>query len=541
MNGGFSMKITFLGAARTVTGSCYLIELGTHKILVDCGMFQGSKLIKAFNEKDFLFNPADIEAVVLTHAHVDHSGLLPKLVKEGFKGIIHATKSTQELCSILLPDSAHIQEGDAEFANRKGMRAGKKFVEPLFTVDDAVRTLKYFRIHNFGQVFDVIPGISVKFKVAGHILGSAFVEMTIKENGQKTQLIFTGDIGQPNQPIIEDPATVADADFVITESTYGDRLHEVYDKEAELAKIINDTVEKGGNVVIPAFAVGRTQVLLYYFQKLQAEGKIPEIPIYVDSPMANKATQITMTNPAEYDEEARALYEMQGRRLVDMHNLRFTATPQESVAINDTPGSKIILSASGMADAGRILHHLKHNLWRSDCAVIFAGYQADGSMGRQIIDGAKKVKIMGETISVNATIYNMKGFSAHADKEQLLTWFSGMKNVPKAFFVTHGELDASMTLADELGRRLGTAAYIPHFGDCVEIHGTGWQIHESDIVTVEPAALELRAYMRNIERDYLQQRTKIEQIVSRDAAKAAQIRKKIEKLRKHMDDLLKDL
>lgn len=535
------MKITFLGAARTVTGSCYLIELGKYKVLVDCGMFQGSKLVKAFNEKDFLFNPGEIDAVILTHAHVDHSGLLPKLVKEGFAKTIHSTKSTQELCSILLPDSAHIQESDAEFANRKGMRAGKKFIEPLFTVDDAVRTLKHFRIHDFGKEFEVVPGINAKFKVAGHILGSAFVEIIITENNKKTQLLFTGDIGQPNQPIIEDPATVADADFVITESTYGNRIHEVYDKEAELAKIVNDTVAKGGNVVIPAFAVGRTQVLLYYFQKLQAEGKIPELPIYVDSPMANKATQITMTNPAEYDEEARALYEMQGRRLVDMHNLHFTATPQESVAINDMPGSKIIMSASGMADAGRILHHLKHNLWRKECAIVFAGYQADGSMGRQIIDGIKKVKIMGETISVNATIYNMKGFSAHADKEQLLNWFSGMKNVPKAFFVTHGELDAAMTLADSLERNLGTAAYIPHFGDCVEINGTGWQVHESDIVSVEPAALELRAYLHNIERDYLQQRTKIEQVVSRDASKAIQIRKKMDKLRKYMEDLLKDI
>lgn len=535
------MKITFLGAARTVTGSCYLMETGGHKILVDCGMFQGSKLVKAFNEKEFLFNPGDIEAVVLTHAHVDHSGLLPKLVKEGFQGPIHATKSTQELCSILLPDSAHIQEGDAELANRKGMRAGKKWVEPLFTVDDAARTMTHFRIHDFNQEFQVVPGINVIFKVAGHILGSAFVEVTVKETDKTTRLLFTGDIGQPNQPIIEDPANLGAVDFVITESTYGNRIHEVYDKEAELAKIINSTVEKGGNVIIPAFAVGRTQVLLYYFQKLQAEGKIPEIPIYVDSPMANKATQITMTNPAEYDEEARALYEMQGRRLVSMSNLHFTATPQESMAINDTPGSKIILSASGMADAGRILHHLKHNLWREDSAVVFAGYQAEGSMGRQIIEGARKVKIMGETISVNATIYNMKGFSAHADKQQLLAWFGGMPKVPRAFFVTHGEIDASMALADSLGRNLGTATYIPHFGDCVEISGNNWQIHESDVVTAEPAALELRAYLKSVENDYLQQRAKIKQIVARDGLKAVQIRKKVEKLRKYMYEMFKDL
>lgn len=534
------MKITFLGAARTVTGSCYLIEVGEKKMLVDCGMFQGSKLVKAFNEKNFLFHPGEIDAVVLTHAHVDHSGLLPKLVKEGFHGPIYCTKSTEELCSILLPDSAHIQESDAEFANRKGMRAGKNFVEPLFTVDDANRALKLFRVRDFGREFGVIPGVRVTLRVAGHILGSAFVEMSVEEEGERTRLIFTGDIGQPNQPIIDDPSKLPPADFVITESTYGNRVHEAYDKEGELARIVCDTVAKGGNVIIPAFAVGRTQVLLYYFQKLISEGKMPEVPIYVDSPMANRATAITMTNPEEYDEEARALYEMQGRRLVAMHNLRFTATAQESMAINDAPGAKIILSASGMADAGRILHHLKHNLWREECCIVFAGYQAEGTMGRQLVEGAKRVKIMGETISVRATIYNLKGFSAHADKEQLLAWYGAMAQKPEAFFVTHGEIDASMTLAEELSRRLGTAAYVPHFADCAEIRGTSWQLHASEIADAEPAVLELRAYMQGLERDYLSARARIEQIVARDGAKASQARKKLAKLRKYMEDMLKE-
>lgn len=535
------MKITFLGATRTVTGSCYLLEIQKRKILIDCGMFQGTKLIKAFNEKNFLFNPHEVEAVILTHAHIDHSGLLPKLVKLGFLGKIHCTKSTKELCSILLPDSAHIQESDAEYANSKGMRAGKKLVLPLFTVDDAYKTMSHFEVHDFDEKFSVLPGVNVNFRVAGHILGSAFVEITVVEGTEKTKLVFTGDIGQPAQPIIEDPTILNNADFIITESIYGNRIHEKYDKEGELAKIINDTAKRGGNIIIPAFAVGRTQVLLYYFQKLQAEGKIPEIPIYVDSPMANKATQITLSNPDEYDEEARALCVMQGGRLVAMNNLHFTATVQESMAINDILGSKIIISASGMADAGRILHHLKHNLWRADSSVVFAGYQAEGTIGRSIIEGSKRVKIMGEDIRVNAKIYNMKGFSAHADKEQLLNWYSKLKYQPKAFFVTHGELDASMELADILRRRLGTAAYIPHFGDCAEIYGTSWQIHESEIVRVEPAAVELRAYLRNLERGYLLQRAKIEQIVSRDAGKAAFIRKKMEKLQKYMDELFRDI
>ena len=258
------MKLTFLGAARTVTGSCYLLEIGNKKMLVDCGMFQGSKSIKDFNERPFAFNPAEIDAMVLTHAHVDHSGLIPRLVKEGFKGRVHCTKSTQQLCTILLPDSAHIQESDAEYANRKGLRAGKSRVLPLFTVDDAYTALHYFYVHNFEEPFEVIPGVTAKLRVAGHILGSAVVRLEIEEDGKKTTMIFSGDVGQTNQPIIEDPTILEGADFVTTESTYGNRKHKVYDKEAELAKIINETVERGGNVIFPAFAVGRTQVLLYY-------------------------------------------------------------------------------------------------------------------------------------------------------------------------------------------------------------------------------------------------------------------------------------
>ena len=265
------MKLTFLGAARTVTGSCYLLEVNGKKMLVDCGMFQGSKSIKAFNEKPFAFNPAEIDAMVLTHAHVDHSGLIPRLVKEGFKGRVHCTKSTQQLCTILLPDSAHIQESDAEFANRKSQ------VEPLFTIDDAYIALQHFYVHNFEETFEVIPGVTAKLRVAGHILGSATVYLVIEENGKKTTMIFSGDVGQPKQPIVEDPSVLSGADFIITESTYGNRKHKAYDKEEELARIINETVERGGNVVIPAFAVGRTQVLLYYFQKLTQESGRPAL------------------------------------------------------------------------------------------------------------------------------------------------------------------------------------------------------------------------------------------------------------------------
>lgn len=535
------MKLTFLGAARTVTGSCYLLEVGGHKMLLDCGMFQGSKLVKSFNEREFMFAPNEIDAMVLTHAHVDHSGLIPKLAKQGFKGKVHCTKSTLELCNILLPDSAHIQESDIEQANRKGQRAGKKAQQPLFTVDDAYDALKLFKIHDFNETFQVVPGVEINFKKAGHILGSAIVEMTVKEEDKTTRLIFTGDIGQPNQPILEDPDAISGADFIITESTYGNRVHEAYDKLGDLEKIINETVDKGGNIIIPAFAVGRTQVLLYYFQKLLAEKRIPEIPIYVDSPMADKATKITLTNPGEYDEEARALYEMQGNHLVSMRNLHFTATAQESQAINGMEGSKIILSASGMAEAGRILHHLRHNLWREDSCVIFAGFQAEGSLGRKLTEGSKKVKIMGEDIVVRAKIYNMKGFSAHADKEQLIGWYGAMETMPKCFFVTHGEPDAAGALADELRRRLGVAAYVPSFGDCVEINGSEYRIEASELMDEQQSMLEAQQYLAQMESAYMQQKARLQQIVARDGDKADLVRKKMEKLRKYMDDLLSDI
>lgn len=536
------MKLTFLGATRMVTGSCYLLEVNGKKMLIDCGMYQGSKLVRQFNEREFAYAPADIDAVVLTHAHVDHSGLLPKLVKHGYQHDIHCTKSTQQLCTILLPDSAHIQEGDAEYANRKGLRAGKPSVEPLYSVDDAYITLRHFKVHDFNTTFEVIPGVKVTFLVAGHILGSAIVQLdVIEEDGNHTKMIFTGDVGQPNQPIIEDPTVISGADFITTESTYGNRVHEKYDKEEELAKIVNATVERGGNVIFPAFAVGRTQALLYYFQKLVQEKRIPEVPIYIDSPMAAKATGITLASKEEYDEETRAITSMQGDRLFAMPNVHFTLTPEESRMINYMEGPKIIMSASGMADAGRILHHLKHNLWRPECTVVFAGFLAEGTMGRRLVEGEKKVKIMGETIKVAAEIINLLGFSAHADKVQLMDWYKKMEEKPKAFFVTHGEYDAASQLAQDLQMELGTATYIPQYGDSVEIHGSDYKIEAAPEITDVPEVAALRDYLRTLEKDYLQYRTKIEQAVLRDSAKTPAIRKKLEKMRKYLDDMLGNL
>ena len=535
------MKITFLGAARMVTGSCYLLEVKGKKILVDCGMYQGSKLNRSFNERDFAFHPGMIDAVVLTHAHIDHSGLLPKLVKQGFSGRIHCTRVTEELCEILLPDSAHIQTSEAEYANRRGMRAGKPEVKPLYTIDDAEIALKHFEPHNYNEKIELFNGIYVTFRIAGHILGSSFVEFFIKEDGKETKIIFTGDVGQPNQPIIKDPSQVPNADFIITESTYGDRVHPVYDREEELRKVVNEAVERGGNLIMPAFAVGRTQVMLYYLKKLMEEKKIPEIPIIIDSPMAVKATQVTLTNPDEYDAEAKTIFD-KDRSLLALPQISYTQSAEESKAINLMQGPMIIISAAGMADAGRILHHLKHNLWRSDSTVLFAGFQAEGSMGRRLIEGAKRVKIMGEDIAVKAKIYYMEGFSAHADKEQMLAWFKQMDKKPQAFFVVHGEHSAAFAFADELQRTLGTATAIPQYGESVVIEGTTWHMEASKLVVEEvPEAQALRDSLHKFERDVVLYRTRIEQITARDSSKSAEIRKKLEKAKKYIDDMLKNI
>ena len=535
------MKIRFLGADKIVTGSCHMLEVNGKKILLDCGMFQGSKLIRDLNRREFAFNPGEIDAVVLSHAHVDHSGLLPKLVKEGFKGPIYCTHVTKELCEILLPDCGHIQEQDAEIATRKGLRAGRAEMKPIYTADDAYLALKQFVCFDYNENVEIVPGVTVRFRVAGHILGSAIVNLLIEENGKKTKLIFTGDIGQPNVPILDDPHQITGADVIITESPYGNRTHEPLEREKQLLDIMKEALARGGNVIIPAFAVGRTQVMLYYFQKLMSSGQLPTVPIMVDSPMAIKATQVLMVNPDEYDEEAKSIFHRQGGRLFNMKNVHYTETTQESRAINDMPSPMIIISASGMADAGRVLHHLKHNLWRKDSSVIFAGYQAEGSLGRRLIEGAKKVRIMGEEISVGAKIYNMTGFSAHADKNQMLKLYKGMMRKPKAFFVVHGEYDSASAFADLLRTELGTAAYIPNYGDTAVIEGTEWRIEPSQFILKEPAAQEVMDALRGLEKVYLTYKARIMHRVMQDVSKVPDIKVRIGKVKKFIDDLFKNI
>lgn len=471
------MKVSFLGAAKTVTGSCYYIETKTCRFLVDCGMFQGRSKEEALNEEQFPFNPAELDFMLLTHAHIDHSGRIPKLFIEGFHGEIITTKASAELCAIMLPDSGHIQEFENEWTNRKRERAGLPPVNPLYTNQDAIDCIKLFRSVSYGEVIKLAEGVKVRFNDAGHILGSAIIELWVEENGEQTKAVFSGDLGNMNIPILRDPELIESADYLFIESTYGNRLHaDVKNKVEKFLDIINSTVEKGGNIVIPSFAVGRTQEIIYELKQRDKYGdkmkKLFDIPIYVDSPLAVSATQVFRNNLDCFDEEAR-LYIENGENPLDFPGLKFTTSLEESKALNDRKDSIIIISASGMCDAGRIKHHLKHNLWRKECSVLFVGFQAEGTLGRKLVDGAKKVKIFGEDISVNARIEMIEGFSGHADRDGLVNWINKINRKPSKIFIVHGEEPAMTEFASLINDEFGIETVIPSRGDAFIINARG--------------------------------------------------------------------
>ncbi|MCR4434436.1 MAG: MBL fold metallo-hydrolase [Clostridiales bacterium] len=468
------MKITFLGAAKTVTGSCYLIETQNRKFLVDCGMYQGHAKEDALNEEPFPFDPAGLDFILLTHAHIDHSGRIPKIYLDGFKGEIIATKATVELCGIMLPDCGHIQEMETEWTNRKRLRAGKSPVNPLYTFQDAVDCLKLFRSVRYGEIVRLNENIRVKFNDAGHILGSAIIEVWVRENNEETKIVFSGDLGNKDIPILRDPSIIESTDYLVVESTYGNRLHKMNENKVErFLNIINETVDKGGNVIIPSFAVGRTQEIIYdlhkrekmYSEKLK---NIMNIPVFVDSPLAISATEIFRNNLDCYDEEARAYIE-NGDNPLDFPGLQFTKTPDESKALNERKDSVIIISASGMCEAGRIKHHLKHNLWREESTILFVGYQAPGTLGRNLVDGAKKVRLFGEEITVNARIEMIDGFSGHADKQGLMEWIGKFKKKPQKIFIVHGEEEVMEEFSGLVNEQFHVETIIPSRGESYQI------------------------------------------------------------------------
>lgn len=468
------MKIKFCGATTSVTGSCHLISTDRYKLLLDCGQYQGGKTLEKMNRDPFPFDPSKVDAMILSHAHVDHCGRIPLLIKQGFRGPIYCTKATSELVKVMLRDCGYIHEREAEWENKKALRQGRPLIEPLYTVEEAEAVFPYIHPVLYDQLVKINDDMKIVFNDAGHILGSAITEIWVKDSDTDeseknyNKIVFSGDLGMPNRPILRDPTIIKKADYVIMETTYGDRLHEKNaDSVQKLIDIIISTYKKGGNVIIPSFAVGRTQELIYQLDRFydtnnEYQEILNKIQVYIDSPMATNVTAIFKNNSQVFDKETRD-YILNGENPLDFRNLHFTKTTQESMDLNNNDGqTKIIISASGMCDAGRIKHHLKHNLWNPKNSIVFVGYQANGTLGRQIVDGASDVTIMGEVIHVGATIYNLQGFSGHADRDGLLHWLKGFQTIPKNIFLVHGEADSKIAFANYVKEQTNL--------DCTVIH-----------------------------------------------------------------------
>ena len=469
------MKITFLGATKTVTGSNFLVEAAGKKFLVDCGMYQGSGNIEEKNHDEFLFDINQIDFMLLTHAHIDHSGRIPKLYNAGYRNPIYAQKATCDLCSIMLPDSGHIQEMESEWKNKKRIRQGKEPYVPMYTAQDAIDSLEVFRPVAYDEIVEVDENIKVRFSDAGHMLGSSIIEVWAEEDGKQTKAVFTGDLGNNDIPLLACPTMIETADYLVMESTYGSRLHEKNNEKAHLfLDTVYETIEKGGTVVVPSFAVGRTQEILHELNNIKENTsdeefvkkyeKLMKVPVYVDSPLAISATEIFRMNTELFDDEVKEAME-RGDNPLEFPGLKFTKTADESKALNESNEPAIIISASGMCEVGRIKHHLKHNLWNPNSTILFVGYQAPGTLGRKIVDGEKRVKIFGEEISVNARIEYIEGYSGHADQEWLLNFIYSFYTKPKHIFLVHGEEEGQKVLRDKIVEETGISVTIPDFGE----------------------------------------------------------------------------
>lgn len=476
------MKITFLGATKTVTGSNFLVDAAGKKFIVDCGLYQGKGVDVQENEAPFLFDVSQIDFMLLTHAHMDHAGRIPKLYNEGYRNPVIATKATCDLCSIMLPDSGHIQEMEIEWKNRKRKREGMSELPPLYTAEDAIKSQELFKSVNYDEIIDIDENIKVRFNDAGHMLGSSIIEVWATENGETKKIVFTGDLGNNDLPLLASPTMIESADFLVMESTYGNRLHVKNESKAQLfLDIVSETLDKNGTVVIPSFAVGRTQEIVYELNKIKENTtdeefvkkyeKLMKTPVYVDSPLAISATQIFQENVDLFDDDVKEAM-AKGDNPLDFPGLKFTPTAEESKMLNEMTTPAIIISASGMCDVGRIKHHLKHNLWNPNSTILFVGYQAPGTLGYRIVNGEKNVKIFGEDIAVNARIEYIEGYSGHADQEWLMNFVYSFIDKPKHIFLVHGEEEGQLELKEKIEEETGIPTTIPEFGEAYELDET---------------------------------------------------------------------
>ena len=473
------MKITFLGATKTVTGSNFLVEAAGKKFLVDCGLYQGKKELEMENYRPFEYNPAEIDFMLLTHAHIDHSGRIPKLYLDGFNGPIYAHKATCDLCGIMLPDSGHIQEMESEWKNKKRERKGEKTYPPLYTAEDAINCLEIFSPVKYDEIIEVAENIFVRFNDAGHMLGSSIIEIWANEDGKETKAVFTGDIGNNDIPLLAEPTMIESCDYLVMESTYGSRLHIRNDEKAEIfLNVVSETIDNGGTVVIPSFAVGRTQEILYELNKIKENtddeefkkkyDRLMKVPVYVDSPLAISATEVFKENTDLFDDDIKEKME-RGDNPLEFPGLKFTQTAEESKALNERPEPSIIISASGMCDVGRIKHHLKHNIWNPKSTILFVGYQAPGTLGYLIVNGAERVKIFGEEFAVHARVEYIEGYSGHADQEGLMNFVYSFLSKPKHIFLVHGEEESQEVLRNKILGETGIGVSIPEFGETYEL------------------------------------------------------------------------
>jgi metallo-beta-lactamase family protein len=534
------MKVKFLGAARTVTGSCFVIETDKARFAVDCGMYQGSAETEKRNRDTSVYDPERIDFFLITHAHIDHSGLLPRMVQNGFRGPVYTTEPTGDLVKILLLDSAHIQEVEAGWKIKQMQRSGaNQDVEPLYTIKDAQDVAPLIKTKTYESIFSPADGIKANFRDAGHILGAAILELFIEENGTTTKLVFSGDIGRRHQLLMEDPSTIAEADFLFMESTYGDRNHKgEEDSLNELAEAISYSYKNGEKVIIPAFAVERTQEILYSLHLLSMAGKLPkDLPVFLDSPLAIKATEIFRRYRSYLDSETQDLLK-KGEDPLDLPQLKFSSTTAQSMEINEMKGPAIVISASGMANAGRIKHHLKHNLWRPGASIVFVGFQAEGTPGRRIVDGAKTIRFFGEDISVKAKVFTIGGFSAHAGQDQLLDWLTNFQNKKIQIFLVHGEVSAQDQLASLIREKLGFAVTIPEYLEEINLQ-LGVPIQEFKPQVAEPK-INWELLLGDLGSKISQLSAKQDKLESLPVSKQMEIKKLLQEVNQRMNGIKSD-